>query len=575
MSQRSRPLGRALSKVACHTLLGVLIASFVAFSLLRGADTYYDLLNIKWYSGWSILHGNFDLGGIASTRVTQPPVHDVLQVLLNGPNIWWVPPLVNAVVHSLTTLVVASCCRALLPSANPWAAAVFGGLALASPLVLTQLGTSSGHLYSALALAGALRFLLAAQDDTPKVYFAGCLLALAVLAKSSTLALLPPLLIGAILITGSGSAALSIFSGLATVYGLVTLPWAAFATLGAGRPISHVWFPGVPRPGLLPKAGQTYVVVLAVVVVVVGVRRLRRTFGDSAKSLDERLDRRVFWALLTMSLVATFVMSAVVRRTAVDFRFRLESWRELFGRATHTGDLAFGFQTLDLEVGYFDTRVPIASSLLVVAMVIFLARGSAESRRISGVLIFCSLPVVLNIWSTGYTRYCIEVLPLLPVAIVAVSTHESTSEWVRRAVLGFGALVLLFPMLPNGRLSSGVPRLGQVEFVDAIYEPYLSDDEVEMISDLLPREGLVFGVGSLISYVAPRINRIDLDWSFERPSRQEVENLPNEFSIIYQPAESMALSKYVDRGILLERCEVLRFRYADVGWCSARVDREV
>ena len=573
MSQRSRPPGRALSKVACHTLLGVLIASFVAFSLLRGADTYYDLLNIKWYSGWSILHGNFDLGGIASTRVTQPPVHDVLQVLLNGPNIWWVPPLVNAVVHSLTTLVVASCCRALLPSANPWAAAVFGGLALASPLVLTQLGTSSGHLYSALALAGALRFLLAAQDETPKVYFAGCLLALAVLAKSSTLALLPPLLIGAILITGSGSAALSIFSGLATVYGLVTLPWVAFATLGAGRPISHVWFPGVPRPGLLPKEGQTYVVVLAVVVVVVGVRRLRRTFEDPARSLDERLDRRVFWTLLTMSLVATFVMSAVVRRTAIDYRFRVEAWSEFFDRATHTGDLRFGFGTLDLEVAYFDTRVPIASSLLVVALVIFATRKSVASSRISGIVIFCSLPIVLNIWSTGYTRYSTEVLPLLPVAIVAISSQENASEWIRRAVLSFGAFVLLFPLLPNGRYSSGVPRFAQVASPDAVYAPYLADEEVELISDLLPDKALVLGVGNLISYVAPRINRMDLEWSFAQPSRQEVEKLPGEFSVIYQPAESKLLTKWSDRGVSFERCEVLRFRNADVGWCSASVAR--
>ena len=639
-SNQFAPSSNWLSRASVSLYLLIVMSGLVAFSVWRGTDTYYDLLNIKWYSGWSLITGNFDLAGIASTRITQPPINDGLQVLLNFPNIWWIPPATNALFHSLLVILVFISCRELLPPTSKWPAAIFASLSVVSPLVLMQMGTSSGHLYSALFLAGALHLLIRTEERASGAFAAGCLLGVALLFKSSTMALVPSLAVGAVIIVGSGSAAVALFAGIAVGYGAVAIPWSVLATLRAGRRLSQVGFPGVPTgAGVFAMVGLFATGLLGLAVW--ARRRGRRGTGRL-----ERPDSWLFRVQLAGCLVLVPLTAAFVRREVRDVRFLISKPSEFLRRLFHTGDLAFGFETRDLEVGYFDTRVPLATALVLASLlpllvvlsggmrgrlrretgiVIFcslpvvvnvwstgytryavevmplipvalIALGSMVSceswlrkavllsllvvlsggmrgrlRRETGIVIFCSLPVVVNVWSTGYTRYAVEVMPLIPVALIALGSMVSCESWLRKAVLLFGAFVLLFPTLPNGRVSAGVPRFGQVEFTAPVYEPYLGSKDLQLISDLLPENSRILGVGSLISYVAPSLNRRDLTWSFERPSRSEIANLEGPLSLIYQPATSLLLQGYVDRGIVLGRCEVLRFDYANIGWCEASV----
>lgn len=566
-ARRIATLPEMISRALIWFYLVLVMTTVVAISVSRGTDTYYDLLNIKWFSGWSLITGNFDLSGIASTRITQPPIHDGLQVLLNYPNMWWVPPTANALAHSLLVVLVFGSCRSLLPSMLNWPAAIFASLAVLSPLVLMQAGTSSGHLYAALFLAGALRVLITSDGRSSQAFLSGCLLGAALLMKSSTIALMPSLAVGAILMVGSGPAAVALLGGVAAGYGAIAIPWSTFATVRAGRPLSQVGFPGVPKGmGVLVVLGVLILVALGLSVWVRGRRSTRslRTGG---------LSEAIFRVLLVAVLVLVPVTAFNIRRVAPDFRFLIEEPSQLLRRWVHTGDLVFGFETLDLEVGYFDTRMPVATllvfaSLAPLALVLF-ASKNGRLRKNTGIVLFCALPMVVNVWSTGYSRYAVEVVPLIPVAVIALASMVPFDSWIRRATLLFGAFVLVFPILPNGRLSAGVPRFGQVEFTAPIYEPYLSNEERQFISDLLPEDAPVLGVGSLISYVAPSLNRRDLKWSFERPSRTEVAVLKEPLFLIYQPAEAMLLRGYVDRGIVLERCEVLRFDHSDIGWCRA------
>lgn len=569
LSNQFAAIANWLSRVSVSLYLLIVMSGLVAFSVWRGTDTYYDLLNIKWYSGWSLITGNFDLAGIASTRITQPPIHDGLQVLLNFPNIWWIPPATNALFHSLLVVLVFISCRELLPSTSKWPAAVFASLSVVSPLVLMQMGTSTGHLYSALFLAGSLLVLIRTEERPSGAFAAGCLLGVALLFKSSTMALMPSLAVGAVIIVGSGSAAVALFAGIAVGYGAVAIPWSVFATLRAGRRLSQVGFPGVPTgAGVLVVAGLFAIGLL-------GLAVWARSRGKRGSAQHGRLDSLFFRVQLAGCLVLVPVTAAFVRREAPDFRFLISEPSGFLRRLFHTGDLAFGFETRDLEVGYFDTRVPLATALVLASLlpllVVLFGGVRGRLRRETGIILFCSLPVVANVWSTGYTRYAVEVMPLIPVALIALGSMVSYESWLRKAVLLFGAFVLLFPTLPNGRLSAGIPRFGQVEFTAPVYEPYLGNADLQLLSDLLPENGRVLGVGSLISYVAPSLNRSDLTWSFERPSRSEIANLEGPLSLIYQPEASLLLQGYVDRGIVLGRCEVLRFDYANIGWCEASV----
>lgn len=553
-----------LSNHVSGVALCLFVVGLTCYSVSRGADTSYDFLNVRWYMGWSLLNGNFDLGGVASTRSNQLPLVEVFQVLLHSPNIWWLPPLVNGLAHSSISLIVYSTCRQLLPMTDRWLAIFLAFLSLLSPLVLSIFGTSSGHFYAGLALAAALRLLVGSNQDSSKCFLAGLLVALALIAKASALALVPSLLISAALILGTAGRTLSVLNGLVTGYVALALPWAAFSLIKQGHPIDVLWFPGFPRLSFLPAERQAFAVGVTLAVFIA----ISWSFRHFLKKQHRRAEAILYPAIIVVLFAGLLISAHSIRKTAIDYRYQVKSVAEFLNRMLHTGDAKQGYQTLDLEIGYFDTRVPIAACLLGSVVISLSLRRSADGKRLSGIVAFCSLPIIMNIWSTGYTRYATEILPLIPVGIVALTMGGFCHRWVGRSVLIFSAFVLLFPILPNGRLSGGTPRHGQVA-TDSIFEPFLSNDEVKLISDLLPEDEFVFGSGTLISYVPARLNRTDLEWSFERVSRTNISGLPGSFSIIYRPSEAGLLDRFTSRGVELHRCEVLRFRNTSLGWCSA------
>ena len=65
-------------------LAGAYSVVLSVFALARGADNNFDLVNVKWYSGWTTLRSDFELRGLATSRMTYPPFNDAWQSLLAG-----------------------------------------------------------------------------------------------------------------------------------------------------------------------------------------------------------------------------------------------------------------------------------------------------------------------------------------------------------------------------------------------------------------------------------------------------------------------------------------------------------
>jgi hypothetical protein len=73
--------------------------------------------------------------------------------------------------------------------------------------------------------------------------------------------------------------------------------------------------------------------------------------------------------------------------------------------------------------------------------------------------------------------------------------------------------------------------------------------------------------------VIPRLGRFDVTWDFLLPKGDAVAELQTPPVLLFNPAESDRLSKYEDQGLILESCDVLRFRHASLGLCTTQIDR--
>jgi len=567
-------------------------------SLRKGVDTYYDFLNIKWVMGWMLSNGNFNLKGIASTRKWSPPYLDIWNSIWASAGPWWLPNIIHGLVHLLAVPSVFVLARRVAPQLPNLMHQLVAVVAVSVPLVRMQIGTSTGHLYAALPIIWSLILLLGASpcgretgvtsraqasstvdsllsatrtDPWVRNFFAGGMLALSPLLKPSVLSTVPAHLVAVTLLVGSLSGVVAFGYGFTTVYLVGAVGWAVcVATVTTGSPLAIV-SPGIPVAG-------APLVLVSLVVASGGLLGLVRS--RCRVRVPARIDGSgsALAALTLVLLGVAYAFSAYLRRAVPDYRWLVPDFASLRGRLLHAGDLNFGYLTVDLESAYFDTSIPMAvvllAGVLLLAPIAFRRSIALGHRRALGVIAFVALPLVYNMWATGYTRYGSQVVPLVGVAGIAFFTLLG-SQFLRLVGSATVIVLLCLPTVLTNRASAEVPRFGQVAYDEPIFEDFVSESEINVLNSLLPRDATVLAVGDINTYLLPQLGRTDLEWWFWEPSREEVAEMSGDILFMLNPSSSDQLEEYVEKGLLYENCSVLRFRRTSVGLCIGRVDPEV
>ena len=564
----------------------------------KGADTYFDFLNIKWAMGWLLANGDFNLKGIATTRKWGPPYLDIWQAIWSTTGVWWLPAVIHGLVHALLVPSVFVLAKTVAPELPNLCHQVVAVAAAAVPLVLMQIGTTTGHMYAAIPLVWSLTLALSAgrryrvlrergaervlvpgdaaggvDEDASwrQLCLAGAIFAAAPLLKPSVLALVPAHMVGIILIVGTMSGLAAFVVGFLGAYSVGAFGWAVVvAVINEGSPLA------VQSPGL-PVSGAPLV---AFAIVSVSLAFLWWFIPRSRIPLTRRTDTspRIAVVMLLVALPISWQFAGFLRETVADFRWLVMDYGDLLGRLLYAGDLQYGFQTRDLESAYFDTSIPVAVVLLGGATLMLptlLSRRSflSVAPRL-GVVWYVCFPLLYNIWATGYTRYASQVVPMVGVAGFAILTpvRGRISRIAGAAVV---LLVLLLPHLHPDRVSAEVPRFGQIAYDEPIYDEFVSREEIEMLNDLIPKNSTVLAIGTLNTFLIPQLGRSDLEWWFWTPKRHEVAEMSGDIIVMFSPGDSDRLPEYAEQGLLYDDCSVLRFRRSSVGLCIGGVDPEV
>lgn len=590
-------LSKTLHALPRHLVLVLGTLAVPVMAVRKGVDTYYDFLNIKWAMGWLLSNGEFGLKGIASTRKWGPPFLDIWNSAWSTLGVWWIPPLVHGLAHMLLVPSVFFLARRVVPRASTLVHQTVAVLSVLAPLVLMQIGTSTGHIHAALPLVWSLTVLVGAtradlasqglvtsglsvrssirwlrrQDVWRRCFLAGSILALSPLIKPSALSIVPAHLVGVVLLTGALSGSVAFVAGFAATYLGVALSWSVLVALAAEGTLSAVQSPGVPLTGFP---------LVALGLAAVGVGLCWWTVQGTRLRLRQVIDRSP--ALLVSTTIGVAYVSLLfadyLRASVADFRWFVPDLRALRDRVFHAGDLQFGFQTLDLESAYFDTSIPVAMLLLGAAVLLIpplLSRdGMKQFGWRVGLALFVCYPFLYNMWATGYTRYASQVVPLVGVAGLGI-----LGLLAQRAIrIGAFAVLLTTLALPHlyvDRASAEVPRFGQIAYDAPIYDEFVSDSELTMLNQLIPRDSTVLAIGTLNTYLIPQLGREDLEWWFWKPKRHEVATMSGDIIVMFSPGDSDRLPEYAEQGLLYDDCSVLRFRRTSVGLCIGSVDPAV
>lgn len=560
-------------------------------SLRKGVDTYYDFMNVKWAMGWMISRGNFNLKGLATTRKWNTPFLDVWHALIASADAWWFPALVHGLLHALVVPSTFLLAKQVAPSAPNLLHQGIAALAVTPPLVMMQLGTTSGHVYAALPLIWSATLILEAvrrstvNNGAPEtdeqgpnapqrevvhklLFVAGAVLALSPILKPSTLITIPAHFVGVLIITSSVSGTAAVVCGFITAWGVVSVGWAGFVAIVAEGDLLNVQ---IPR---LPIAGPSLLFVLLLILISGAVVWRYPIFCNS---FFARLDslRSVFVASIIAGVFINLKVAGFLRDNPGDYRWYVRTLNEFFERLFHTGDLRSGYLTLDLEAPYFDTSMLLSSTLLTGALLLLPVTLKSRLRAVLnvpiGLTVFACGPLIFNAWATGYARYGSQSIPIVGVAAMGFMAVIA-NRFVRRFGFAIVTVILVFPHFPVDRVSSEVPRFAQLMYAEPLYGPYVSKDELNQMSDLLPKDSLVLAVGEVNSFLAPQLGRDDLTWWFWRPKPDEVQELKNTtISLVYSPGDTDRLRKYADHGLLYKDCSVLRFENTSFGVCRGEV----
>ncbi len=532
-------------------MTGVVLTFF--FSVLRAPDFNYDLVNLRGQLAWSITRGRLGIDSFEGSRYLFPPLNDAWNILLLGTGSTWVPVAFWSAVHALIPIVVYLIIKGIAPEWGSWATQLLALTSLSSPLLLMQIGTSFGHLTSSVFISLALLFLLRCRQVTnPQLAtLAGAMLGVAVLIRMSNLPSVPAYLLGVTFLVATTTDFARFALGFGTVFGGSYFAWSWYASNEVGTRFQGFSVVPLGLPG-------SVALIAAIFASVYLTSTDRLLLSKRIQALLNRLPLGVLRIFLATSICAVVFQV----RTAADPRFLVTSWSQVPKRLIHTGGLERGCCPVDLEIPYWDLRMPLMYFALALVLLFSLTFRRRFSPVSIGVVIFCCLPVLAYLAFSGYARYASQALVVAPVALTAIIQEVTLKAQLKKGLIFLGVLLLSFPAIHSMTRGSAIPRFAQL----AESEKFFTREELAVVNDLLPEDAKVYIAGDLVSLVAQQLNRPDLIWTWKMPLASEALSSRN-LLVLYNPMTPLPLAELETRGLFVAECNTLRFTNSSLGLC--------
>jgi len=509
----------------------------------------FDLLNLRWMSGWVVLSGADGLNGSVAALLRSPWLHDGVISLLLAPGYWWLGPAVLGAVHGLLVPLSYACIRFCAPSLSRVGSASLAGTSLLTPLTLMHVGRETGHLVAGLFLALAAREFLVNPEHGARI---GLLVGLAPLVKVS--AGLSAVILGFAFLLGlRGRSRFQFVAGVA----------------------SGVWF-GAFIPSLLlrlrfenwsviPVWGQRMSVEMALgisflVLVLIGLAVGLPTI-PSGKQRPSRLN----WLSPLALIVGTWIIAVWIRRAGVsDPRFLPPSFSDLIRQLFMLGNARVPTGLSDWEVLYVDNSRMLLVPMSIFAVLLFMRPSATHlQQRMLLLAVAIGASVVLIQSAFGYVRYASQSLALFPIAIgCVIGFSDGRRLWREMLVLSLSAIIVL----PTSEANLWFRAPGTKVYDQA--STLLLAEEAQLLSNLIPEDSAVFLFGSSVKSAAPASGRTDIEWVLN-PYYPEDLKLATA-TLLYDPAFTRDLDKFTTRHWRFERCQTLRFENVSYGWCAMK-----
>lgn len=532
-------------------LLPPLIGSGLGVAV--GPLSGFDLVNLRWMTGWVMLSGADGLYGSVASLLTRPWLHDGAIAFLLASGLWWLGPAVLGALHGLIVSVSYGCIRATASRLSRSGSMVLAATSVSTPLVLMHIGRETGHLLAGLLLALSVRAFLLSPQRGLRI---GLLLGAAPLIKVSTL--LSVLVLGLAFFIGLKGIqkvrvvigfTLSMWFGALIPSLLVTIRSSNFSTVWLwGRPVSLL-------TGVLISLG-----------LVICARSVSRCPNDVLSLVRLPKSSRANAFLLVSGIAALTWLGR--RSGASDPRFRPPSISDLGRQLFMSGNARVPTSLSDWEVIYLDNSRMLLVVFTLAALGLLLGRSQRAAAHQRMLLAATAIggSVIFVQATMGYVRYASQSIALLPIAIgCVIGLNRGRALWRELLVFSVSAIIVL-PVADYATWfrAPGLKTYGALTTL-------LAPDEKQLLSDLLPEDGTVFLFGFETASAAPATGRTDVRWLLSPKRPEQIGTQTAE--LIYDPSNTKDLDKFTTRRWNLDVCQTLRFQNVSYGWCSMSTDQ--
>lgn len=506
----------------------------------------FDLLNLRWMSGWVAVSGADGLNGSVAALLRSPWLHDGAVSLLLAPGLWWLGPAVLGALHGLLVPLSYECIRLCNPTLSRMGTTLLACTGLLTPLALMHIGRETGHLLAGAVLAFAVRDFLANPEHGARI---GLFVGIVPLVKVS--AGLSALILGLAFLLGlRGRERLRFAAGVAGVVWFGALVPSLFLRIRIGR------WSEIPIWGQLFPVGGVILISLSVLV----LAWLAIQLPQGAQS-----SFRASWLSPLVLVIGTWITAIWIRGAGVsDPRFLPPSQSDLIRQLFMAGNAYAPTRLSDWEVLYVDNSRMLLVLLSIFALFLFLRPSSTYMhQRMLLVAVAIGASVVLIQSTFGYVRYASQSIALVPIAIgCVIGLSDGRRLWREVFVLSLSATLLL-PTIETDLWfrAPGLKAYGQPTTLLVAEEP-------QLLNSLLPADSAVFLFGQTVRSAAPASGRTDIKW-FLKPLYPEDIGF-GAATLLYDPAVTRDLDKFSTRNWRFEICQTLRFENVSYGWCAMK-----
>ena len=541
-----------MSQATSFAFRVTVVISTGIWGVLLGPWSGFDLLNLRWIVGWSVLTGSDGLSGSALALATLPWFHDVVVASLLALGPWWIPPFAMGAVHGLIPILVWDCTRLISPHTSRALLVACALASLSTPIVAIHVGRETGHLVAAVFLLLALKSYLSKKDNWS--WHSGLYLALACLAKlAASLSSLTILLL--LIIFSRGSERLRLIVAFCYVCFLGNLLSSA-VLIALGKQGFNFYLFGIRVSGVFGLAGLMFVWTLS--------KKMGRSRApDEPPDISRWPEWRLYFQMSSL-MVACFALVVIVRRIGfAEARFKPGSLGSTFWQFVMTANDRLGPGLQDSEILYRDNGRLVSICLLLLLLLFLGMRGRFETvpPQVVVAILASGIPIMVVMASMGYVRYASQSFVFIPVSVVALAETCGRSKRLK------GAITLLFVaslLLPSASGLQWFRPAGMTSYDE--YDAIIEGSELGLLNSLVPGGSTVFWFGSGVSFVAPALDRRDVTW-VAKPKRPDQVGVRGA-TLIYDLADTQNLDKFTTRGWLLEPCSALRFTRVSIGWCE-------